>query len=168
MSHKFSTLGSCYICGRPWCRSMVRKTLTASTSARRRADEVSYRTTWCPRSTSTALRSLTDFWGRTQRLHHLIQDVEHPGHQSAPDRATHLAITGQVYDVIVVTVGAFQWASRPPTGDQLVTRSQWNASGWPTGDRPVAGKRPAAGRRRFHEFLKIDVRGIFTLLGYRF
>ena len=29
----------------------------------------------------------------------------------------------------------------------------------------MAGKRPAAGRRRFHEFLKIDVRGIFTLLG---
>ena len=25
--------------------------------------------------------------------------------------------------------GAFQWASRPPTGDQPVTRSQWNASG---------------------------------------
>ena len=27
------------------------------------------------------------------------------------------------------TQGAFQWASRPPTGDQPVTRSQWNASG---------------------------------------
>jgi len=27
------------------------------------------------------------------------------------------------------TLGAFQWASRPPTGDQPVTRSQWNASG---------------------------------------
>ena len=27
------------------------------------------------------------------------------------------------------TMGAFQWASRPPTGDQPVTRSQWNASG---------------------------------------
>ena len=37
------------------------------------------------------------------------------------------------------TVGAFQWAIRPPTGDQPVTRSQWNASGWKTliGIRPV-------------------------------
>ena len=33
--------------------------------------------------------------------------------------------------------GAFQWASRPPTGDQPVTRSQWNASDLPC-DLPCA------------------------------
>ena len=41
-------------------------------------------------------------------------------------------------------------------GRQPVTRSQWNASGRPIGDRPAAGKCPAARRRRFHGFLKID------------
>ena len=30
---------------------------------------------------------------------------------------------------LIQTKGAFQWASRPPTGDQPVTRSQWNTSG---------------------------------------
>jgi len=30
---------------------------------------------------------------------------------------------------VSATTGAFQWASRPPTGDQPVTRAQWNASG---------------------------------------
>ena len=44
-------------------------------------------------------------------------------------------------------------------GRQPVTRSQWNASGQPTGDRPAAGKRPAARRRRLYGFLKIDVAG---------
>ena len=50
-------------------------------------------------------------------------------------------------------------------GRQPVTRSQWNASGRPIGDRPAAGKRPAARHRRFHGFLKIDGLGIFTLFG---
>ena len=46
--------------------------------------------------------------------------------------------------------------SNEKSGRQPVTRSQWNASGRPTGDRPAAGKRPAARRRRFHGFLKIE------------
>ena len=66
--------------------------------------------------------------------------------------------------------GAFHWATQPPTHDQPVTRSQCNASRRPIGDRPAAGKHPAARRRRFHGFLKIDGRGIFTLFvaGHRF
>ena len=64
-----------------------------------------------------------------------------------------------------MTKGTFHWATRPPTGDQPVTRSQWNASGRPISDRPAAGKCLAARHRRFHGFLKIDRRGIFTLFG---
>jgi len=43
---------------------------------------------------------------------------------------------------IIMTVGAFQWASRPPTGDQPVTVP----NGTHLGDQPVTDRRPESTR----------------------
>ena len=42
-------------------------------------------------------------------------------------------------------LGAFHWAySNEKSGRQPVTRSQWNASGWPTGGRKAPGRQTPA------------------------